>query len=375
MRVQFVSQHFHPVLGGIETRLREFATRLAARGHEVTVHCSRRAPGGSILEPVQAMEGYDVRRWKPWFDDGGYRSLFAAKVDPGGLLDLNGYPCLSVDWLMKRSSGHALVRTPVGAPLPTATRTQAAMLRAYDRTLGVPSLRAAHRVVVMTRNETDWMTARGIPAQRILEVANGVSDDNFQPTDPPRAEWGRYFLFLGRLFWEKGPVDIVEALGRAGADLHGFHAVFAGPDQGEAARVRQRAQQLGVADRVHVLGPVSDQLKRQLLGGCEALVLPSKWEAQGIVVQEAWAHGKPTIVAAVGGVPYLVGDGTDSLLVPWSDPDRLAAAMVRIAQDDAGRRAMGAAARSKAWERYRWDPLVDRLEAVYAAAAAEAGIH
>jgi glycosyltransferase involved in cell wall biosynthesis len=249
------------------------------------------------------------------------------------------------------------------------------MLRAYDALLGLPTLRRARRVVVITGNETAFLTARGVAASRIVEVPNGVPEDAFRPRDGHIAHqrWGlqRYVLFIGRLYHEKGPADLVEALGLLAAQHPDVGAVFLGPDQGEAPRLRARAEALGLAKRVVLAGTLPEEDKWDLLAGCEALALPSAWEAQGIVLQEAWAQGKPVVATRVGGVPFVVEHGRTGLLVPWADPRALAAALGELLADPERARRMGAAGRDVALMKYRWGPLAERLEGVYRAVEAE----
>lgn len=370
VRVHFVLPFFHPVVGGVETRVHQMGKRLAQRGHEVVVHCIARDLEGDALPAAAELDGIRIRRVKPSLHRGGFLLLFLPKLPEAVVADVNGYPLLTADWLrMVRRRKVTLVRTPHGAPFPAATKGARLTVRAYDALLGVPTLKRARRVVVMTQNETRWMVARGVPAERIAEVPSGVDDDAFRPRDPNLAKerWGlgRYFLFLGRLYREKGPSDLLEAFGALAGQHPDVGVVIAGPDQGEGARIRQRAAQLGLEKRVILTGPVPEEDKWRLLAGCEALVMPSAWEAQGVVFLEAWAQGRPVVAARTGGVPYIVEHGRTGLLVPWAQPAALAEALRGLLANPGRARALGEQGRSTCQERFRWEVLVPRLEAVY----------
>jgi glycosyltransferase involved in cell wall biosynthesis len=377
VNVHFVLPFFHPVMGGVETRVRELGTRLAARGHEVTVHAMARTPQGEPLPARGELGPLRIARTPARMHRGGYLLLYEPQVpDDGGVVDVHAYPFLPGDWLrIARRRELRLVHTPQGAPFRPPGMAHRALMRSYDALLGLPTLRRARRVVVITGNETRWLATHGVLPGRVAEVPNGVAEDGFRPRDMAfaRERWGapRYVLFLGRLYREKGPLDLVEALALLGKEHDDVAAVFAGPDQGEAARIQARAAQLGMRDRVLLTGAVGEEEKWRLLAGCEVLALPSAWEAQGIVLQEAWAQGRPVVATRVGGVPFCVEDGRTGLLVPWADPAALARALGALLTDPARARAMGNAGRDEALAKYRWDALAERLEAVYVAARGE----
>lgn len=372
VHVHVVLPFFHPTIGGVQTRVRELGRRLVTRGHRVTVHCLAVTDRGEPLPPIDHADGIEIERSRPLLRRGGYLLFFLPRLPSGALVDVHAYPFLPGDWLrVARRRDLRLVHTPQGAPFRPPSRTARTLVRAYDAMLGLPTLRRASRVVVITENERRWLAARGVDPARIVEVPNGVADEAFAPRDATIAleRWGvaRYVLFLGRLFHEKGPLDLVRALPTLPPDVA---AVFAGPDQGEAGQIRAFANRLGVGERIVVAGAVPEETKWGLLAGCEALCLPSAWEAQGIVLLEAWAQGKAVVATRVGGTPLVVEHGRTGLLVPWNRPDLLGGALAEVLADPEQARAMGDAGREVVRSRYLWDDLVVRVERVYEEALA-----
>lgn len=372
VRIDYVYPFFHPVVGGVETWLHEMGTRLLKRGHEVWVHCIDRTLDGRRLPARDERDGIRVLRYRPWFHRGTFLVFYAPRIPPGSVVDLEGFPLLVADWVRIAQRRKAvLVSTPRGAPYHATAPGARLAVGAYGAILGLPTLRRCRRVVVMTQNEARWLAARGVEPRRIVEVPSGIPPQAYRLHDPApaRERWGLgpYLLFLGRLYHEKGPVHLVEAFARVAGDFPELKVVFAGPDQGEAARVTARAQALGLAPRVVLTGPVSEEAKWALLAGCEMLVLPSSWEAQGMVLVEAWAQGRPVVATRVGGVPYIVDHGRTGLLVAWADPEALASAIRELLSDPGRAKAMGQAGRAEA-DKYDWDALAERLEATYEAA-------
>jgi glycosyltransferase involved in cell wall biosynthesis len=79
----------------------------------------------------------------------------------------------------------------------------------------------------------------------------------------------------------------------------------------------------------------------QLLAGADAFVLASLHEGLPVVLMEATSMGLPIVASSVGGVPQILEDGVDALLVPPGDPGSLVDAMKRLAADPELRAELG----------------------------------
>ncbi len=169
------------------------------------------------------------------------------------------------------------------------------------------------------------------------------------PDLPDRAELrneldfdGDVLVFAGRL----GPQKAVGTLLQALVHVPGATLVVAG-DGPERAALERRAAELGLDGRVRFLGSVPREAVLRLFRAADASVLPSAWENFPHTVVEALAVGCPVIATAVGGVPEVVVDGENGLLVAAGDVTALAAAIERLLSDDDLRaRLADAAARS-----------------------------
>lgn len=106
-----------------------------------------------------------------------------------------------------------------------------------------------------------------------------------------------------------------------------------------------RHAELGLGERFAFLGQRDDVL--QLLAGADAFVLASRHEGLPVALMEATSVGLPIIASRVGGVPQILEDGVDAILVPPADPGLLAQAMGRLAADPALRERLGKQARDK----------------------------
>jgi glycosyltransferase involved in cell wall biosynthesis len=176
---------------------------------------------------------------------------------------------------------------------------------------------------------------------------------------------GSVLAFAGRLGPQKDVGTLLEAL----VHVPTVTLAIAG-DGPERAALEQRAGELGLDGRVRFLGSVPRDTVLRLFTAADASVLPSAWENFPHTVVEALAVGCPVIATAVGGVPEVVVDGENGLLVSAGDAQVLAAAIARFFSDDGLReRLAGAAARSVAG--YSEEAVFATIEAELEKAASE----
>jgi glycosyltransferase involved in cell wall biosynthesis len=123
------------------------------------------------------------------------------------------------------------------------------------------------------------------------------------------------------------------------------------------------ARTLGLERRVHFAGRLPNEPNLHHLFDVSVLCSVSEGFPNSIV--EAMAAARPVVATNVGGVADAVTDGETGLLVPPSNPERLAATIDELLLDPARRRALGAAARERARSRYRAAAVVASLEALY----------
>jgi glycosyltransferase involved in cell wall biosynthesis len=152
-------------------------------------------------------------------------------------------------------------------------------------------------------------------------------------------------LTVANLRPEKG-YDVLLGAARLIADRRvpvRFAAVGRGPLAGE---LESRRRELGLGEQFRFLGERDDVLR--LLTGCDVFVLPSHQEGLPVTLMEATSTGTAIVATAVGGVPQVIVDGVDGVIVPPGVPSALADAIERVVTDSELRRRLGegAAARS-----------------------------
>jgi D-inositol-3-phosphate glycosyltransferase len=414
MRIAMVSEHASPLatLGGVDAggqnvHVAALARALGARGHDVDVYTRRDDP--TLPERVQLCERVqvvhvpagpaeplpkdDLLQWMP--DFGEWLAMAWSGSSPGP--DRLRPDVVHAHFWM---SGVAAVRAVrrLGDPIAGFDAVEIPLVQTFHALGSVkrrfqgrddsspPDRIATERMLARTVDlviatcsdevrELDRM--RAVPRD-VRIVACGVDLELFTPGPPQgRVPAGVFeddeqirLLCVGRLVERKGVETVVEALtqlpqcslvvvgGPAAEDL--------GTDA-EAMRLRALAADLGVADRVRLIGRIEHEQLPDLLRWSDIVVATPWYEPFGIVPLEAMACGRPFVGSAVGGLLDTVVPGVSGLLVPPRDPQSLAGALRALIADSATRRAMGAAARRTALARYGWDQVAEEIEAAYSA--------
>lgn len=184
-----------------------------------------------------------------------------------------------------------------------------------------------------------------------LEVVRcGVDNSRFSPRpDPGNAV--PVVLCLGRLAPAKAQHLLIEALALLLRDGFAFRAVFVGggPDR---ASLESLALRLGLADVTEFTGPLGQQDVLDRYRQADVFALPSFAEGLPVVLMEAMAMGIPCLTTHIAGIPELVKDGVNGLLVPAGDVQSLATSLTRLLKDPGLRASLGEKAREAVLESY-----------------------
>ncbi|MCW5646882.1 MAG: glycosyltransferase [Sphingopyxis sp.] len=174
------------------------------------------------------------------------------------------------------------------------------------------------------------MAAIGIDPAKIATHYTGIDTARFHPADRAAArdalgiDDAPMILTVGALIPRKGQELVIEAL----AALPGVHYHLAGAGEAEG-RYRALAQRLGVADRVHFMGPVANADLPMLYRAADAVVMPSASEGLANAWVEALACGTPIVISDAGGAPELVTSPLAGRIVA-RNPEAIAVAVEAI---------------------------------------------
>ncbi len=398
MKIAMVSEHASPLValgsedaGGQNVYVAELSTALARRGQQVVVHSRRddpdlpdrlAVPAGFEVDHVEAgppehvpkdellphMGDFARHLARQWADDPP--DVVHAHFWMSGLAALMAARDLGIPVVQTFHARGVVKRRFQGAP-DTSPPERVRM----ERVIG----RRASAIAATCSDEVFELVRMGVPRSRISVVPCGVDDGRFCPEG---SAWSRppglgRIVSLGRLVPRKGIDTAVEAL----AALPSIELLIAGgpPAEGlhsdaEAQRLRARAEELGVTDRVRLLGQVEREDVPALLRSADAVVTTPWYEPFGMVPLEAMSCGVPVVAAAVGGLTDTVVDGVTGRLVPPRRPDLLARALRPMLADPALRAGYGAAGVDRALCRYTWERVGADTDRIYQRACPGTGV-
>lgn len=339
MKIGLFCLRFPPARGGVETVAAGQAAALA-RHHEVEVHTSdllqhkqpRRVVGVPLRESV---DGYTVVRHPALTITGpGFSYPILPGLFRSGPFDLIlahsfwYFPAVAGAWMARRQRIPFVLQTHFD---PKRGRFN----HWYRETVGRRLLRAAALTIFVSHFESGLASSLGLPVENSLIIPNGVDPEPSPAEDPAvRAELASfqpYLAFLGRLDRGKGVDVLLRALARLREPAAARNAVIIGDDFGAREPLLRLAGELGLAERVRFRSGLSRPALQTWLRHAESFVLPSRYEAFGVVINEARALAIPVIAADNSAMPELVHDGRDGLLFRTDDPVHLAEQIRRLA--------------------------------------------
>jgi glycogen synthase len=294
-------------------------------------------PGGETVLSRHAIEPYDVVHCHDWHG-----------VLPAALLWQRDVPMITT------------------CHLPAATRFHYPGERATEFAVLLESLalRLSRRVIAVSQ-----FVAREIErkyrafADKIRVVLNGTDTVSFVRTAGSREP---LVLAAGRLTLQKGFFDLLEIFGSVhrNAPQARLRIVGTGPDE----RMLNGAILESQAASATELLPFSD--RRALCAHYQqarVLAVPSVYEPFGLVAIEAMACGTPVVAYATGGLPEIITDGVDGIMIAPNDRGGFAAALIRLLGDQSEAECLGARARQTVLDRFNDEASHARTRALYGA--------
>lgn len=319
MKIIYCIDHLRP--DGTQRVLKQLVQGLAARGHQQTIACLNDSWDAALMAELRQWSSVRVI---------GNRALLGG----WGLVKLCGWlrreqvdACVTLLFfsdVIGRTAARVM-RVPL---VITALRARNVHYAAWQRWLVRSTMHWADIVVLNSAAVRDFaVSEEGASPERLVVIPNGVDVAAYsQPVSRAKlcAELGlstEVVLIgsVGRLTPQKGYDVLIEALAQLA--LTSVHLLLMGTGE-EVNKLSALARQLGVLERVHLLGYRRDV--PHLLGALDLYVQPSRFEGMPNAVLEAMAAGCPIVASAVDGIQELIADGVHGWLVSPGDASALA---------------------------------------------------
>ncbi|MEA5153888.1 glycosyltransferase family 4 protein [Raineyella sp.] len=375
-RVALISSSYHPYPGGVEEHTRNVARELHDRGHAVQVwtvdrgeHLGERTVDGIVVRhlptPLPAASPRGVAHftaaalpaWAAWRRaqrDFHPDVLHVQCFGPNG----------AYAWALHRVTGVPLIVSAHGETFMDEDDvfTRSRLMRWSLR-------RAIRDAVVVTGCSQlvldDLSTRFGLDRQGVV-VPNGVDLQEADrlgigpfPRDPDRPAT---VFAVARAVRVKGLDLLIRAF--AAAVLPPRTRLVIGGDGPELAGLTALADGLGIGAQVDFLGRRDRSQVIEAMAGADLIVVPSRIEAFGIVVLEAWRSGTALLATSHGGPADLITDGVDGILVDPEDREGFATTLSALLSDRATLDRLGATGRRTVGA-FTWTRTADDYEAVY----------
>ena len=391
MRIALVSEHASPLaaIGGVDAggqnvHVAELAAGLARLGHSVAVYTRR--DDSDLPERLTTSAGYEVvhvpagpaeqvSKDELW----PYMGSFADRLTE--MLTFQKPDVVHAHFWMSAWAAAAAARR-LNLPLVVTFHALGTVKRRYqgqEDTSPLNRIRVeaavaaeADSIVATCADEVTELGLLGVQASKVAVVPCGVDLDHFLPAAGnvrsaavPERDYRYRLVSAGRLVRRKGYDTTIEALTR----LPETELLIAGGGDATAEPEHDRlltlADQLGVADRVRLIGQLGRTEMPALLRSADLVVCSPWYEPFGIVPLEAMACGVPVVASAVGGMLDSVVDGVTGAHVPPRDPAALADVIGALLDAPDHRAALSRAGLEWVRSRYSWDRVAADTAAVY----------
>lgn len=202
-------------------------------------------------------------------------------------------------------------------------------------------------------------------------IPNGIFLEELSPL-PARGEFRAaypdlgdkpFVLFLSRLHYKKGLDYLADAFAIVAKRFGDVQLIVAGPDDGARASFEEQVRELGVANRVKIVGPLYGPKKLQALVDCNCFCLPSRQEGFSLAITEALACEAPVVISKSCHFPEVEQAGAG--IITDLDPRQISAAIERILSDRPAAQQMGRAGRDLVVARFTWPIVARRMVDAY----------
>lgn len=378
MKIAHISPHYYPSVGGVEKVVKEICEGLVQIGHDVSVITTKRLQKNQKkihLKNYEIINGVKVYRFFSLL------SLGHMSFEPAALFHfvLNNYDIVHMHSLRHPHTIYLpLIKVFKENVLVMQGHThfengkfKTFLYRNFDNILFKSLYKKINFFLALNSLEKNKLINLGVENSRIHILYNPVDSNLFNKPDCSiidkkyKLSGKRIILFLGQAHMGKRIDLILNSMQIILKENKEVILIIAGPDFGNYPRLKEYAETLNVQNNILFLGLISEEDKKLFLHRCDFLVLPSEYEAFGVVLAEAMAAGKPVIATKTPGPLEIVKHGFNGFLIELNSYNELAEYSIKLLNNDKLREQLGFNARNFALEKFKDNNIIRQLEKIY----------
>lgn len=374
--------------GGVTGVSHLLATKLAKRGHRVTVYTTDAGNTQNArlaTQNVARFDGLEVHYFR------NLSNLFAFKyrlftpigslptlrneIGSFDIVHFHDYRSLFTvfgSYFAKSGGTPYVIQAHGGVPkaLPEQKRLKVVTKFISDAVINERVIRNASRVIALNQAEVLAYDKAGVEKEKVAVIPNGLDLSQFAKL-PSRGQFRERYaieshekiiLFLARINKIKGLSLLLKAYHQLQKELEDVRLVVAGPDDGYLAQLKEEIARLGLTHKVLLTGPLYNNAKLEAFVDADVYVLPSVYDTFPLSLVEACACGAPTIVTTGCGLAEVIREV--GCVVDY-DANQLQAAVHEVITNAALQEKMRAKGPAIVRERYDLEKVVDDLETLY----------
>ncbi|MBI4744263.1 MAG: glycosyltransferase family 4 protein [Actinobacteria bacterium] len=367
MMVIIITNVYLPLIGGVEFVVYHLSRILKNKNCEVSIITSRPKPN---LPSVETVDGIKIYRTYLGLPGNSLKSsaYFALSFFPSFVRLIKIIRTEKPDIINLHFSDSAalyilLLKKIFNLPIVVSVHgndIQKFPKESYIyRWLTVNLLRRADFVTACSKSLLeDAIKLEPSIRDKSIPTGNGIDLSEFDLKDIYKTERPYIFSF-GRLEHKKGFDVLINSFKIISKKFPDFDLIIAG-DGAKKDELQNLINNLDLKKQVKLMGMLPRREILNLLNGCEVFVCPSRIEPFGIVNLEAMAAGKPVIASKVDGVPEVIEDGVNGILVEPENVNQLAESIINLLKNGDLRNRLSVNGRKIVEEKYSWEVVGER---------------
>ena len=224
-------------------------------------------------------------------------------------------------------------------------------------------LNQSDRIIALSEQWKTFFVSIAVDSDRIKVMTNSI----FLPDLPEKKQSSSKpaVLYMSLFEKRKGIQDLITALEKTPQLLDKLTFVLAGPRTQLWNEIARRVKALPNPEHIQMPGPLFDQAKDTAYRNADIYILPSWDEGLPIGLLEAMSYHLPSVTTPVGGIPDLINDRENGILVEPGNIESLTESLLLLADNPELRKSLGTNARQTVEQNYNWTESAAELKELY----------